>query len=126
MTVSSFILLSTFQGLFPCSESISRYNQAVQVRIDVSVNPKPAVKPKPLTLRRERSDLTAGQVPRFATHYAEHSAGSGNNARVRCALMPPSTCLDEDTLLKCLEEFKRKRYFFYCPLLLTLCTFCFA
>ncbi|VDK70731.1 unnamed protein product [Litomosoides sigmodontis] len=75
-----------------------------------TVNPKPAIKPKPLTLRRERSDLTAAHVPRFATtRYAEHSAGSGSGASVRCALIPPSTCLDEDTLLKCLEEFKRKR-----------------
>uniref|UniRef100_A0A0R3RHJ8 Non-specific serine/threonine protein kinase n=1 Tax=Elaeophora elaphi TaxID=1147741 RepID=A0A0R3RHJ8_9BILA len=74
-----------------------------------TVNPKPAVKPKPLTLRRERSDLTAGYVPRIATHYTEHNAGSGSDVSARCALMPPSACLDENTLRKCLVELKRKR-----------------
>ncbi|CAG9535669.1 unnamed protein product [Cercopithifilaria johnstoni] len=74
-----------------------------------TVNPKPAVRPKPLTLRRERSDLTTGYVPRISTHYTEHNAGSDSDVSVRCALMPPSTCLDENTFRKCLEELKRKR-----------------
>ncbi|VBB26560.1 unnamed protein product [Acanthocheilonema viteae] len=75
-----------------------------------TVNPKPAIKPKPLALRRERSDLTTGYVPRIATHNMEHNAdGSGSDVSVRCALMPPSTCLDENTLRKCLEELNRKR-----------------
>uniref|UniRef100_A0A1I8ECI0 Uncharacterized protein n=1 Tax=Wuchereria bancrofti TaxID=6293 RepID=A0A1I8ECI0_WUCBA len=73
------------------------------------VNPKPAVKPKPLTLRRERSDLTAGYVPRNADYYKEYNAGAGSDVGVRCALMPPSTCPDGNTLRKCLEELKRKR-----------------
>uniref|UniRef100_A0A915PMN2 DUF3741 domain-containing protein n=1 Tax=Setaria digitata TaxID=48799 RepID=A0A915PMN2_9BILA len=76
-----------------------------------SVNPKPVVKPKPLALRRERSDLTGGHVPRIAgTHRTDRSAAVDDSSiGVRRVLMPPSTCLDENTLRKCLEELKRKK-----------------
>ncbi|VDK87295.1 unnamed protein product [Onchocerca ochengi] len=88
-------------------EEIQKLNGS---NLHFTANPKPAVKPKPLTLRRERSDLTSGYVPRTAAYYTKHNnSGTGGNVSVRCALMPPSTCFDENTLLKCLEELKRKK-----------------
>ncbi|MCP9264629.1 Protein sprint [Dirofilaria immitis] len=74
-----------------------------------TVNPKPTVKPKPLTLRHERNDLTNGYLPRFTADCTEHNASADSNVSLRCALMPPSTCLDENILRQCLEELKRKR-----------------
>ncbi|EJD76625.1 CBR-TAG-333 protein [Loa loa] len=74
-----------------------------------TVNPKPAVKPKPLALRRERSDLTAGCVSHITANYREDNVSTGSDVGFRCALMPSPTCLDENSLRRCLEELKRKR-----------------
>ncbi|VDN03039.1 unnamed protein product [Thelazia callipaeda] len=78
-------------------------------------NSKPVVKPKPLGLRRERSDLTDVYGSHIVAHYSEHGTSAditnGNNDgnSIRRALVPPSACLDENVLRKCLEELKRKR-----------------
>lgn len=65
---------------------------------------KPALKPKPLALRRERSDLTAGCVRRIA-----NNSDQNGGTLMRKALIPPQVCLDEKALKNCLEELKRKR-----------------
>lgn len=77
------------------------------------------MKPKPLTLRRERSNLTADHMPRTTADYKEYNAGtaSGSAVNERCALVPPSTCIDENILRECLEELKRKRYALTLPVM---------
>ncbi|VDN20493.1 unnamed protein product [Gongylonema pulchrum] len=70
------------------------------------VGSKPAVKPKPLALRRERSDLSGVGVARIAAHYMDYGSSA---VGIRRALVPPSACLDESILRNCLEELKKKR-----------------
>lgn len=77
----------------------------------VSVGTKPAIKPKPLALRRERSDLTFSSARRLA-YYAENHSPRSLSAQRR-ALVPPSECFDGNALRGCLEELKRKRYASY-------------
>lgn len=67
---------------------------------------KPLIKPKPLGLRRERSDLTGGCVARIARYI---DGGSPNRAESRKALVPPSSGIDDSALVKCLEELKKRR-----------------
>ncbi|VDK20558.1 unnamed protein product [Anisakis simplex] len=71
---------------------------------------KPAIKPKPLALRRERSDLTGSTSARRLAYHAENHSPGPLCSSPRRALLPPSDSLDGNALIGCLEELKRKRY----------------
>uniref|UniRef100_F1KR34 Protein sprint n=1 Tax=Ascaris suum TaxID=6253 RepID=F1KR34_ASCSU len=85
-------------------ENVRRLNG---LNLHSNVGTKPAIKPKPLALRRERSDLTFSSARRLA-YYAENHSPRSLSAQRR-ALVPPSECFDGNALRGCLEELKRKR-----------------